>query len=315
MFTIPYNYIPNYHRRWVFLIAAITTAVFTFLLCFIKESRASQLLASRLAILQKQTGCVHNFKINNPDHTPNFRTFTKVALRRPIRLFFTEPIVFVVSIMSATGWALIYLFTEALPAIYSSFSLSRQQSSLLFLGMAVGLLFGIIPRLIDQHILHQRVRDDKPLHPEDKLTGFSLAAPSLAFGLWWLVLSVPPASNLPWYATLPGIIPIGFATNEFACTLSGYLADTYTIYASSAFAAMSFLRAVLGGLFPLVGYPMVTRLGANWALTILAATASVFCVSPILFGRFGMHIRGRSQFARYSMGVNRDTQIRDDFVE
>lgn len=300
--------------RWAFHIAAITTACFTLLLCFIKESRQSQLLASRLATLQNETGLTH-FKIKNPDHTPSFATFTKVALRRPIRLFFTEPIVFVVSIMSATGWALIYLFTEAIPVIYSGFGLSRPQSSLLFLAMAVGLLFGILCRFHDQQVLRQREKENKALHPEDKLTGFSFAAPALAAGLWWLVLSVPPASNLPWYGTIIGLIPIGFATNEFACTLSGYLADTYTIYASSAFAAMSFLRAVLGGLFPLIGEPMFAHLGANWALVVLASIATVFCASPVLFGRFGVRIRQRSEFAKYSMGVNKETAIRDDHVE
>jgi hypothetical protein len=149
------------------------------------SSKPTPRLSSRNS---SQTGCVHNFKINNPDHTPNFRTFTKVALRRPIRLFFTEPIVFVVSIMSATGWALIYLFTEALPAIYSSFSLSRQQSSLLFLGMAVGLLFGIIPRLIDQHILHQRVRDD-----------FSGIRPLVACSLCPTSKQSPLVRDSPWH--------------------------------------------------------------------------------------------------------------------
>jgi hypothetical protein len=301
-------------RRWVFLIAAITTAIFTILLFFIKESRQSQLLADRLLILQKKTGAV-KFKINNPDHTPSFYTFTKVALRRPVRLFFTEPIVFVVSIMSATGWALIYLFTEALPVIYSGFGLTRQQSSLLFLAMMIGLLFGIFPRFHDRTALKQRAKDGNPLHPEDKLTGFSFAAPALAFGLWWLSLSVPPASNLPWFATVVGLIAIGFATNEFAYTLSSYLADTYTIYASSAFAAMSFLRAVLGGLFPLIGEPMVRSLGANWALVVLACVSSIFCASPVLFRKFGVRIRMRSEFARWSLGVSRETGIRDEGVE
>lgn len=300
--------------RWVFHTAAITTAAFTILLCFIKESRQSQLLQARLALLQAQTG-ITSFKINNPDHAPSFATFTKVALRRPVRLFFTEPIVFMVSIMSATAWAIIYLFTTLLPGVYAGFGLTRQQSSLLFLAMAVGLVFGIIPRTIDRRILATRKRKGKPLRPEDKLTGFSLAALSLAAGLWWLVLSVPPASNLPWYASIIGLIPIGFATNEFACTLSGYLADTYTIYASSAFAAMSFLRAVLGGLFPLVGEPMVQGLGANWALVCVAVVATLFCVTPGLFGRWGQRIRERSRFAGYSKGVNRETQIGEDGMD
>ncbi|PMD47633.1 MFS multidrug transporter [Hyaloscypha variabilis F] len=300
--------------RWVFYIASIVMAFFTFLLSFIKESRASRLLARRLEILHERTGLTH-FRINNPDHTPSFQTFARVALRRPVQLFFTDPIVFVVSIMSAVGWALIYLFTQAIPVICQGFGLSREQSSLLFLAILVGIFFGIFPRIYDHGVLKKRSDADSPLHPEDKLMGFAFAAPSLAFGLWWLVLTVPPASNLPWYATIVGLIPIGFATNEFACTLSGYLADTYTIYASSAFAAMSFLRAVLGGLFPLIGEPMYTALGSNWATVILACIATIFCATPVLFMKFGRRIRQKSKFAKYSLRVNRETQIQDDNVE
>jgi hypothetical protein len=301
-------------RRWVFHIAAIITGLFTLLLIFIKESRSSQLLSKRLTLLHDRTGVTH-LRINNPDHTPDFHTFAKVALIRPIRLFFGDPIVFVVSIMSSVGWALIYLFTESIPVIYSRFGFSREQSSLLFLAMFVGIFGGILPRFHDRDLLQKRITKDEPMHPEDKLTGFAWAAPSLAFGLWWLVLTVPPASTLPWYATLPGLIPIGFATNEFACTLSGYLADTYTIYASSAFAAMSFLRAVFGGLFPLIGEPMYVKLNPNWASVVLAAIATVFCAAPVWFRARGRGIRARSKFARYSMGVNRETQLRDENVE
>ena len=289
-------------------------AVFTTLLLFLKESRPSRLLAKRLEILHKRTGLTH-FRINNPDDTPSLRVFIRVALRRPIRLFFTEPIVFVVSIMAAIGWAMIYLLTQAVPIIYHGFGLSRQQSSLLFLAMLVGIFFGILPRIYDLGVIKERLKNDAPLHPEDKLIGFAFAAPSLAFGLWWLVLTVPPASTLPWYATIAGLIPIGFATNEFACTLSGYLADSYTIYASSAFAAMSFLRAVLGGLFPLIGELIYTALGPNWATVILACIATIFCATPALFLKYGKRIRQRSKFAKYSLKVNRETQIQDDNIE
>ncbi|KAF8861444.1 MFS multidrug transporter [Acephala macrosclerotiorum] len=300
--------------RWVFYISSIVMAVFTFLLLFFRESRPSQLLSKQLALLHKHTG-KDQYRIFNPDHTPNLKTFARVALTRPIRLFFTEPIVFVISIMSSVGWALIYFFAEALPVIYAAFGISIQHASLLFLAMGVGVLFGIIPRIHDSRKLKRSIASQKALHPEDKLIGFSFAAPSLAFGLWWLSLTVPPQSNFPWYVTIVGLVPIGFATNEFACTLSGYLADTYTIYASSAFAAMSFLRAILGGVFPLVGRPMYVSLGGNTATMIIAALATVFCATPILFAKYGKVIRKRSKFAMYSLEVNNEIQIHDNHVD
>lgn len=287
----------------MFYIAAIVTGNMTILLLFICESRPSQLLAARLADLHKVTGTSH-FLIQNPDHTPDLRAFARTALIRPLTLFFTEPIVFVVSTMSAVVWSLVYLFTEAIPIIYFSFGLSPAQSSLLFLAMALGLLLGIIPRLQDMNVLANRRRKKQAIQPEDKLTGFIFAAPALAFGLWWLVLTTPPASTLPWYATIPGLIPIGFAITEFACTLSGYLADTYTIYTSSALASLAFLRAVLAGLFPLAGESMYRKLGANWAGVVLAFVATAFCAAPVVFVKGGKELRARSKFAKWSLAVN-----------
>jgi MFS family permease len=302
------------HRRWTFYIAAIVMGAFTILIFFIRESRPSQLLSKQLALLHKHPGTSH-YRIFNPDHTPDLKTFAKVALKRPVRLFFTEPIVFVVAIMSSVGWALIYFFTEAVPVIYTGFGLTSEQSSLLFLSMGLGIFIGIFPRIHDWRTLRQRSADQKALQPEDKLLGFSFAAPSLACGLWWLSLTVPPRSNFHWYVTIVGLISIGFATNEFACTLSGYLADTYTIYASSAFAAMSFLRAILGGVFPLVARPMYVSLGSNTASMILAALGTVFCITPIIFLRYGKTIRKRSKFAIYSVEINNQTQIHSDNVD
>lgn len=253
--------------------------------------------------------------MTNPDHTPDLQAFIKVALKRPVQLFFTEPIVTIVSTMSVIGWALIYLFTECLLQIYASFGFSWSQSSLLFLVIGCGIFFGTLPRIHDYRLLKRKPRLQLHLCPEDKLFGFSFASPSLAFDLWWLTLTIPPASNLPWYASVVGLVANGFATNEFVCTLSGYLADTYTVYACSAFAAMSFLRAELGGIFPLLGTPMYIKLGSNWATAVLACVATIFCSTIPFFRTYGKRIRQRSNFAKYSLTVNRDTQIHDDNVE
>jgi hypothetical protein len=118
------------------------TGVLAMLLSFIKESRASKRLAKRLDLVRKKTGITH-FRIANPDYTPDIQTFVKVALRRPVRLFFTDPIVTIISIMSAVGWALIYLLTGALPVIYGAYGLSWSQSSLIFFIIEGGIFFGI----------------------------------------------------------------------------------------------------------------------------------------------------------------------------
>lgn len=77
------------------------------------------------------------------------------------------------------------------------------------------------------------------------------------------------------YSSVPWIVPtlaIGCATmGIFSIYLAtfNYLADTYHRYASSAIAAQSFCRNILGGVFPLVADAMFTNLGYPGASSLL----------------------------------------------
>ena len=48
-----------------------------------------------------------------------------------------------------------------------------------------------------------------------------------------------------------------------------YLADSYTIYSSSALAAQSFMRNVFGAGFPLFSIQMNNKLGFDWSMSLL----------------------------------------------
>ena len=303
-----------FNRKWVLITGAIVTGVFTLLLFFIHESRPSRLLAQQAAKLQHKNGI--SYPIHSADVTPNLAVFSRIALIRPLRLFFTEPIVFFVSIMSAVSWALIYLFAESLPSVYASLGFTGPSTSLAFIPLLLGIPLSILFRIHDQRVLGRRERVNLALNPEQKLAGFVIAAPALAIGLWIFSWTIPPAvSHLHWAISMIGLVLVGFATNEFACTLSGYLADSYTIYASSAFAALAFLRAILAGVFPLFAPRMYSAMGQNLASTVLAAVATCFCGAALLFMKYGKAVRQKSKFAGHSLVVNRATQVKGDNVE
>jgi len=299
-------------RRWVFYIAAIVTGITACLLLGIKESRPSRLLQHKVTSLRKATG-YNFFHIENPDHVPDFKTFTITALIRPLRLLFTEPIVFTIAIMSSVVYGLVYLFTEALPIVYGSFGFDERQSSLAFIPIGIGPAFGIFSRFYDMHTLISRQRHHMPITPEDKMFGFNLAAPALAIGLWSFSWTIPPlVPEAPWILSMISLVCVGFAVNEFEYTLAGYLTDSYTCFAASANAPVAFLRSLVSASLPLFAHQMYTGLGANAASSMLAAVATVFCAAPIVFGRYGERLRQRSQFARFSAQIDRDNGIEDD---
>lgn len=298
----------NFPRRWVFRISAIVTAIITLLLFGIRESRPSSVLEKQVAKLRRESG-IPNLKALNPDHTPDLKTFVRLSLFRPIHLFFTEPIVFVVATMSAVAFALIYLFTEALPPIYMSMGFSTTSSYLPFLAICIGILFGLLTRIVDHRIIVRYQEQGIPLEPEHKLLGFSVGAPILALGLWWFSWTIPPTVHVHWLISTAALILIGYAVNEFDSVLAGYLADSYLGYAASGFAAVQLLRSSMSAAFPLFAIDMFDSLGANVASSILAALATFFCIVPPLFNRHGRRIRGLSKFAKHSLQVYQENGV------
>ena len=141
-------------RRWIFHICSIAATVCFLLLLATWESRATYLLKHRVELISKETGHL-SLRIENPDHVPDFPTFVRLILR-PLRLLFTEPIVAMVSMISGTAFALVYLFIEVLPIVYHDKGLTEQQSSLILIAIALGFFFTPLTRIYD-HRLSRKV--------------------------------------------------------------------------------------------------------------------------------------------------------------
>lgn len=179
-----------------------------------EESRPSQLLRQKVKVVSRET----RFKSLTTNHKDSLtlRGFIRDSLTMPLRLFFTEPIVFVTSIMAATVFGITYMFAEALGHVYElSFGFSREHSSLVFLAIAVGVAFTFLPRMYDLRVLNKRRKQNRLIEPEDKLFGFYIAAPVLAIGLWWCAFTIPPLTTLSPWISISSLILFGFAVVEF----------------------------------------------------------------------------------------------------
>lgn len=127
------------------------------------------------------------------DNVPSFRAFCETSLVLPIRLFFTEPIVFCTSIMAATVCAVVYLFPEAFPVVFIDiFEFTPRQCAIVNLAIPVGVVFTFLTRLYDIRVSNIRRQNNIVAQPEDKIFGFLVAAPILAIAFWWFGLTVPP---------------------------------------------------------------------------------------------------------------------------
>lgn len=76
-----------------------------------------------------------------------------------------------------------------------------------------------------------------------------------------------------------------------------YLADVYHRYSSSALAAQSFCRNVMGAIFPLISNPMFRNLGFAQAASVLGAIGVALTLVPWVLVAWGPDVRKRSRFA------------------
>ncbi|GKT83453.1 MFS multidrug transporter [Colletotrichum tofieldiae] len=287
--------------RWIFYSAAIVTAVLP-----------SILLGGIIRQIRRET-TIQELAWHNPDEARDWRALVRISVVRPGKILLREPLVIMVALISASSWGMIYLFTESLTVVYLSLGFTKTQASLPFLAIAVGVLFTFLPRLWDMKVVRDRQRRKVPIQPEDKIIGFAFAAPAQAIGLAWFAWTIPPAvGGVHWMVPTASLVLVGFAVNETAHTLSGYLADSYLLYSASAFSGLALVRAVASGLMPLVAHEMYAGLNANVAGSVLAALAAAFCVTPWLFFRFSKRLRQRSPFARFSLETHYRTNVEEN---
>ena len=283
--------------RWVFYISTIVSGAGIIASCFLHESRTGYLLELKVKEVKKDLGKV-SLRVPEKKHI-TFQRFVQESLFRPLQFLVTEPIVLCCAVLMTISFSLIYGLTEGLTVVYTEFGFSKSTtSSLSFLPILIGLLLNVLPRIYDQKKFIRYRRDNMPLRPETKVASLVTACPALAIGLWLFAWTIPPrVPHVHWIVSMLGLVLVGYATNDLSYILFGYLTDSYGPYAASACSALSLSRTIMAAIFPLFTYAMYTELGGNVSTSIFAAIATVFCVIPIVFLRYGSKVRKISRFA------------------
>jgi hypothetical protein len=131
--------------------------------------------------------------------------------------------------------------------------------------------------------------------PESRLYFTCIESTLLPIGLFWFGWTQFP--SIPWIVPT---LSVGCATmGIFSIYLAtfNYLADVYHRYASSALAAQSFCRNMLGGAFPLVAAALFNNLTFQGAASLLGGIGTILSIVPWILVIYGPTIRARSKFA------------------
>ncbi|KAI5361293.1 Putative MFS transporter superfamily [Septoria linicola] len=232
----------------------------------------------------------------SPDSS-SFAIFLDGTIFRPLYFYLTEPIVTTVVSIGTIAWSLLFIFTESITVVFELLGFTETQTSLFFIPILIGIFLGAPVRFRDLQSMRRRRLRQEQAEPEDRLFSFALAAPALALGLWWFGWTSPQAVHIHWIVPSIALAIIGLVINELQYVLAGYLTDCCGSHAASAVGALACIRGSAATTFSLFAYFMFTGISTNAASSILASVATVFCIAPVIFIKYGAKLRRKSKRA------------------
>ncbi|KAL5391076.1 hypothetical protein DPSP01_001566 [Paraphaeosphaeria sporulosa] len=285
--------------RWCFWSTSIFTAVVQcFGLFFLQETYAPKLLAWKRDRLRKETG---NMELHTEFDDPNKTVFNtiKIAMQRPFRLLFTQPIVIVLACYMAYLYGLMYLMLSTFPGLWrSQYNESTGIGSLNFISMGLGFFLGtqITAPLNDAIYRRLKKQNNGEGKPEFRVPIMIPGSILVPVGLFWYGWSAQ--AKVHWIMpNIGAVLFCGGVIVSFQC-IQTYLVDSYTRYAASAIAAATVLRSLAGFGFPLFAPAMFNALDYGWGNTLLGFIGIALGVpAPFLLWKYGPTLRARSQFA------------------
>ena len=303
--------------RWVFYVQVMTSGVLIVLVAvFFRETRGSVLLSRRAHLLNEwyeareklgligvdmlidggaKTECQRiRWKVKADEERESLAKMIGISVYRPFHLLTTEPVVFFFSLWVSFSWAVLYLTFSSVPLVFgTNHHFNTEQNGAVFASMCVGAILSTILSIYQEKIaIHYGKLSSTP---EGRLYFSCIESALMPIGLFWFGWTSFPQTH--WI--LP-TIAIGCATmGIFSIYLAVfiYLANTYHQYASSALAAQSFCRNMLGGIFPLIANQMFTAMTYQGASSFLGGVGAVLTIVPWVLVFYGPRIRARSKFA------------------
>ncbi|TQB76838.1 hypothetical protein MPDQ_006615 [Monascus purpureus] len=265
-----------------------------FFACIMRETYAPIILQRKAARLRKETGDSRWW--SQYDNKMSLFELLKISLMRPFGMIVSEPICIFWNLYVGVVYGILYLCFVAYPIVFREIrGWSLGISGLGFLGIGIGIFITIaceplIRRMVNAH--KSDPETGKP-PPEAMVSIICISSILIPVGELWFAWTCSPKS-IHWIVPILAGVPFGAGNTGVFIYSASYLAGSYRIYSASALAANSVVRSILGGVMPLAGSPMYSRLDANWAGTLLGLLEVILIPIPFVFWKYGHKIRMKS---------------------
>ncbi|GAA5908018.1 hypothetical protein JCM8208_004025 [Rhodotorula glutinis] len=279
--------------RWISWVQMMLCGVLTVLIIlFTRETRGSVILSRRARKLRKETGD-GRYQCRSDAERASLAVLLKVSMTRPIYLLCTESIVFFVSLWAGFSWGSLYLLVEAVPLIFGNvYGFNAGQVGLVFYSVVVASFFGAISSYYQERLYRKNVAKRGP---EARL--YASLVGGLVFPAGAFILAFSQGRG-HWMGPVVGLTMIFTGVYTIYLAVFSYLADCYTIYASSALSGQSLFRNLAACGFPLFCTQMYNSLGYQWASFLAGCVALLLAATPWVLFAFGPKIREKSNFAK-----------------
>ncbi|KAJ5441789.1 Major facilitator superfamily domain general substrate transporter [Penicillium cf. griseofulvum] len=287
-------FLPWRWNIWIQLIFGGFVQVVHYL--FVPETRTTVMM-DRIAKNMRKSG--ENPHIYGPTEGMSFRQrFPPRELMatwiRPFKMFLTEPIVLVLSLLSGFSDALIFMFIQSLSLVYGQWGFNTWQKGLAFIPIVVGYFlawFSFFP-VIKRNIKERRDNpDSERAQYESRLWWLLYTVPCLPIGLIGFAWTSLPQCH--WIGSMIFAAIIGVANYAIYMATIDYMICAYGPYSASATGGND-----IGGKYHL-----------EYASTIL------FCISiPLVIAVYiiywkGPALRKRSPFAQQLEDARHQMQV------
>lgn len=287
---------PSLGWRWSFWIALIIAGMSFGGLMFLPETYGPTLLAHRAKRLRKSGTNPHLF---GPLEIKSrgWRDLLQPKTLLPLRMLFTEPIVTVVCLYLAILYGIFYMYFGAYPIIFEGiYEMSPCRSGAMFLPIGAGDLIAIaLGAMYDWFLERSQASKQHSIRREEifRLPPACIGGPVTLISIFWLGWTA--RTEVPWAVPFASGFVYGIGTQLIFIGLLNYLADAYTVYAASAFAASSCSRSIFGALLPLVVTKMYDSLGVAWATSTLGFAVLLMSIMPFVLIKYGPYLRSISR--------------------
>ncbi|KAJ6088549.1 Major facilitator superfamily domain general substrate transporter [Penicillium sp. IBT 16267x] len=264
---------------------------------FVPETYGPYILRRRAAVMSKKTGKTHISKLDVGLTHKTLGSTLSAAIVRPIMMAVFEPISTAMAVYAAIIYGILCLIFAAFPIIFiEQRHWSQGVSGLAFVGIMIGQILGVPFYVVLEFKYRKKIaRPGIVLTPEMRLEPALYGAIMLPVSLFWFAWT--SYERIHWAIGLVGTIFFGLGNVLVFIAITNYIIDTYSLFAATAAACNSIVRALFGFAFPLFTTYMYKNLGTQWASSIPAFLSLVFAPLPFIFLKIGPALRAHSKFA------------------